>query len=73
MILTSPETLPVTIPETIPKSNQTTENTQLAENKIILGGIRNEEKMLAAVLAGTMVMSLEQTFAGLMERRPRSL
>lgn len=36
MILTSPETLPVTIPETIPKSNQTTENTQLAENKIIL-------------------------------------
>lgn len=36
MILTSPETLPVTIPETIPKPNQTTENTQLAENKIIL-------------------------------------
>ena len=37
MIQTSPETLPVTIPETIPKPNQTTENTQLAENKIILG------------------------------------
>ena len=35
MIQISPETLPVTIPETIPKTNQTTENTQLAENKII--------------------------------------
>lgn len=44
MIQISQETLPVTIPETIPKTNQTTENTQLAENKIILGGIRNEEK-----------------------------
>ena len=44
MIQTSPETLPVTLPETIPKTNQTTENAQLAENKIILGGIRNEEK-----------------------------
>ena len=44
MIQISPETLPVTIPETLPKTNQTTENAQLAENKIILGGIRNEEK-----------------------------
>ena len=44
MIQTSPETLPVTLPETIPKTNQTTEIAQLTENKIILGGIRNEEK-----------------------------
>lgn len=51
MILTSPETLPVTIPETIPKSNQTTENTQLAENKIILGGIRNEEKNVGSSIS----------------------
>ncbi len=43
MIQISPETLPVTIPETIPKTNQTTENTQLAENKIILGGILRVE------------------------------
>lgn len=35
MIQISPETLPVTIPETLPKTNQTTENAQLAENKII--------------------------------------
>lgn len=36
MIQISPETLPATIPETLPKTNQTTENAQLAENKIIL-------------------------------------
>lgn len=36
MIQISPEMLPVTIPETLPKTNQTTENAQLAENKIIL-------------------------------------
>ena len=58
MIQTSPETLPVTLPETIPKTNQTTEIAHLSENKIILGVIINEIKMLAAVLAGTMVMSL---------------
>lgn len=51
MILTSPETLPVTIPETIPKPNQTTENTQLAENKIILGGIRNKEKNVGSSIS----------------------
>jgi len=46
MIQTSPETLPVTLPETIPKTNQTTEIAQLTENKIILGGIRNERPIL---------------------------
>ena len=51
MIQISPETLPVTIPETLPKTNQTTENAQLAENKIILGGIRNEEKNVGSSIS----------------------
>ena len=51
MIQISPETLPVTIPEALPKTNQTTENAQLAENKIILGGIRNEEKNVGSSIS----------------------
>ena len=43
MIQISPETLPVTIPETLPKRNPATEKS-VGGNKIILGGIRNEEK-----------------------------
>lgn len=51
MIQTSLETLPVTLPETIPKTNQTTEIAQLTENKIILGGIRNEEKNVGSSIS----------------------
>ena len=51
MIQISPETLPVTIPETLPKTNQTTENAQLADNKIILGGIRKEEKNVGSSIS----------------------